>query len=91
MQGGAEDTDESVMTRPTEMCEGCQVTSVEEGHDVQRVIVRSDVVKETMSAMLKLGVGQPTAECLSRVSSTRRRLVTRRPALTREGWSRRHR
>ena len=34
---GAEDTDERVMTSHTEMCEGCEVTSVEEGHDVQRV------------------------------------------------------
>ena len=49
MQGGTEDTDERAMTSHTEMCEGCNVTSVEEGHDVERVTVRSDVVKETKS------------------------------------------
>ena len=49
VQGGTEDTDERAMTSHTEMCEGCNVTSVEEGHDVERVIVRSDVVKETKS------------------------------------------
>ena len=37
VQGGAEDTDERVMTSHTEMCEGCEVTSVEEGYDVERV------------------------------------------------------
>ena len=31
------------------MCEGCEVTFVEEGHDVERVTVRSDVVKEKKS------------------------------------------
>ena len=67
MQGGAEDTDERVMMSHTEMCEGCGVTSVEARHDVERVTVRSDVVNETMSAMVKLGIGQPTAECLSKV------------------------
>ena len=47
VQGGTEDTDERVMTSHTEMCEGCKVTSVEEGHDVERVTVRSDVVMQT--------------------------------------------
>ena len=44
---------------------------MEEGHDVERVIARSDVVKATMPAMAKLAeeidelhsIGQPTAEC----------------------------
>ena len=39
MQGRAEDTDERVKTPRTEMCEKSEVTSVEEGHDVERVIV----------------------------------------------------
>ena len=47
VQGGKEDIGERVMTSHTEMCEGCEVTSVEEGHDVERVIVRSDAVKQT--------------------------------------------
>ena len=49
MQGGTEDPDERAMTSHTVMREGCEVTSVEEGHDVERVTVRSDVVKETKS------------------------------------------
>ena len=49
VQGGTEDTDERAMTSHTEMCEGCEVTFVEEGHDVERVPVRCDVVKETKS------------------------------------------
>ena len=49
VQGGTEDTDERAMTSHTEMCEGCEVTSVEEAHVVERVTVRSDVVKETKS------------------------------------------
>ena len=77
--------EQKTVSSHTEMCKKGVVTSGEEGHDVESVIVRSDVVKETMSAMVKLGVGQPTAECLPRVSSTRTRLFTRRPALTREG------
>ena len=44
------------MTSHTVMREGCEVTSVEEGHDVERVTVRSDVVKETQS----VGEAQPT-------------------------------
>ena len=55
VQGGTEDTDELVMTSHTEICEGCEVTSVEEGHDVERATVRSDVVKETKSG----GEAQP--------------------------------
>ena len=47
VQFGVEDTDEGVMTSHTEMCEGCEVTSVEKGRDVERVTVRSDVVKQT--------------------------------------------
>jgi len=39
VQGRAEDPDERVMTSHTETCEGCEVTSVKEGHDVERVIV----------------------------------------------------
>ena len=60
------------MTLRTEMCEGCEVTSVEEGHDVERVAVRSDVVNASMSVMVKLAkevdepdIGQPTAEYLA--------------------------
>ena len=34
-----EDTEERVMTSHTRMCEMSEVTSVEEGHDVERVIV----------------------------------------------------
>ena len=34
VQGGEEDTDQRVMTLHTEMCEKSEVTSVEEGHDV---------------------------------------------------------
>ena len=34
VQGGEEDTEERVMTSHTETCESCEVTSVEEGHDV---------------------------------------------------------
>ena len=62
MQGGTEDTDERVltlmvsMTSHTEMCEGCEVTSVEEAHVVERVTARCDVVKETKS----VGEAQPT-------------------------------
>ena len=32
------------MTSHTEMCEGCEVTSVEEGHDAERVTARSDEI-----------------------------------------------
>ena len=39
VQRRAEDPDERVMTPHTEMCEKSEVTSVEEGHDVERVIV----------------------------------------------------
>ena len=41
VQGGAEDTDERVMTSHTEMCEDFEVTSVEEGHDVERVTAQN--------------------------------------------------
>ena len=54
-QGGTEDTDERAMTSHTEMCDGCEVTSGEEAHVVERVTVRSDVVKETKS----VGEAQP--------------------------------
>ena len=47
MQGWAEDTNERVMMPHTEMCEGCDVTSGEEGHDVARVTVQSDAVMQT--------------------------------------------
>ena len=57
MQSGAEDTDDRALSLHTEMCEKGEVTSVEEGHDVERVIARSDVVKDTMSAM-----GKPAKE-----------------------------
>ena len=35
VKDGAEDTNEGVMTSHSEMCEGCKVTSVEEGDDVE--------------------------------------------------------
>ena len=44
VQGGAEDTDERVMTSHTEMCEGCESPSVEEGHDVERVTAQNDEI-----------------------------------------------
>ena len=44
VQGGTEDTDERVTTSHSEMCDGCEVTSVEEGHDVERVTARSEIV-----------------------------------------------
>ena len=47
VQGGTEDTGERVMTSHTDMCEGCEVISGEEGHDVERVTVRSDAVMQT--------------------------------------------
>ena len=46
VHGWAEDNGEHVMTSHTEMCEGCEVTSAKERHDVERVTVRSDVVKQ---------------------------------------------
>ena len=39
VQCRAEDTDERVKTPHTEMCEKSEFTSVEDGHDVERVIV----------------------------------------------------
>ena len=44
VQDGAEDTDERVMTSHTEMCEGREVSSVVEEHDVERVTARSDEI-----------------------------------------------
>ena len=69
---------------------------MEEGHDVERIsVVRSD--EDTMSTMVKpakefheFDVDQ-TAACQVMVCPCRRTLVTKRPAPTREGWSRRHR
>ena len=56
---GTEGTDERVVTSHTKMREGCEVTSVEEGHDVERVTARSDEIvailkqlKDEMSADL---------------------------------------
>ena len=46
VKDGAEDTNERVVTPHTEMCEDCEVTSVEEGHDVERVIARNDEIME---------------------------------------------
>ena len=69
------------------MCEKGEVTSVEEGHDVERASplreefgVRSDVTKDTMPVMVKLaqeideshGIGQPTAECQLKWPSRRK-------------------
>ena len=52
VQGRAEDTDERVKMPHTEMCEKSEVTSVEEGHDVERVIVpqsddTADILKQS--------------------------------------------
>ena len=66
-QGGAEGTDERVLSLHTDACEMVEVTSVEEGHDVE-----SYVAVETMSALVRLAkeicescdIGQLTAECL---------------------------
>ena len=60
VQGGEEDTEERVMTSHTETCESCEVTSVEEGHDVDgRNVPQSDEtagmlkqLKDEMSADL---------------------------------------
>ena len=41
VKDGAEDTDERVMTSHTE---GCEVTSVEEGHDVERATAQNDEI-----------------------------------------------
>ena len=49
MQSGTEDTDERAMKSHIWMCKGCEVTSVEEAHVVERVTVRSDVVNGTKS------------------------------------------
>ena len=64
-----------------------EVTSVEEGHEVECAIplVRSDVTKDTISVMVKLAkvideshdIGQPAAEC-QLIWLSRRKLVTRR-------------
>ena len=43
VQGREEDTEQRVMTLHTEMCEKSEVTSVEEGHDVERMTAQSDV------------------------------------------------
>ena len=52
MQGGEEDTKELVLTLHTEMCEKSEVTSVEEAHDAELVIVaQSD---ETASLLKQL-------------------------------------
>ena len=42
VKDGAKDTDECAMTSHTEMCEDCEVTSVEAGHDVERVTAQCD-------------------------------------------------
>ena len=46
VKDGAEDTDERVMTSHTEMREDCEVTSVEEGHDVELGTARNDEITE---------------------------------------------
>ena len=63
VQGGTEDADEHVMTSHTEICEGCEATSVEEGHEVERVTVRSDVVEETKSVGEAQPIGKRSARC----------------------------
>ena len=80
-QGGAEGTDERVLSLHTDAREMVGVTSVEEGHDDE-----CDVAEEMMSAVAKLAkeicescdIGQPTAACHFKWPSRSR-------------WSRRHR
>ena len=75
-----------------------EVPSVEEGLDVERIsVARSD--EDTMSTMAKLAkeidefrdISQPTAACQVVVCPSSRTQVTKRPAPTRAGRSRRHR
>ena len=65
------------MSRPEQDVKRLEVTSVEEGHDVFHVLAaHSDVIKHTMTAVVKLAdIGQPTAECQMTWSS-RSALVT---------------
>ena len=80
-QGGAEGTDELVLSLHADACEMLEVTSVEEGHDVE-----SDVAEERMSALVKLAkeicescdIGQPAAEFQLMVLPSKRKLVTQR-------------
>ena len=80
-QGGAEGTDERVLSLHTDACEMVEDTSVEEGHDFE-----SDVAEETMSVLVKLAkeicescdIGQPAAECQLMVFPSKRKLVTQR-------------
>ena len=54
-----EDTDERVKTPYTEMCEKSKVTSVEEGHDVERVIVSQS---DETADILKQSIGHTSAD-----------------------------
>ena len=58
-QGRAEDTDERVKTMHTEMCEKSVVTSVEEGYDVERVIVPQN---DETAGILKQLNGETSAD-----------------------------
>ena len=56
--------EQKTVSSHTEMCKKGEVTSGEEGHDVERVIVRSDVVKDTMSATRKCLTSSTSASLL---------------------------
>ena len=77
-------------------CVGCAAMECHGNHLPGRF--SSTGAKDTMSTMVKpakefheFDVGQPTAACQVMVCPSRRTLVTKGPAPTREGWSRRHR
>ena len=81
-QGGAEGTDERLLSLHADACEIVEVTSVEERHGVE-----SDVAEETMSALVKLvteicescDIGQPAAPMpADGVALQHRKLVTQR-------------
>ena len=59
VQGRAEDTDKRVKTLHTEMCEKSDVTSVEEGYDVERVIVPQN---DETAGILKQLNGETSAD-----------------------------
>jgi len=58
VQGGGKDTEERVMMPHTEKCEKNEVTSVEEGHDVERVIVPQN---DETAGMLKQSTDEMSA------------------------------
>ena len=60
----------------------------EEGHGVERIAVRSGVVNDTMSAMMKLVTSSMN---LTSTSPVEKAGYTEKRTPTRAGWSRRHR